>query len=96
LKPIKQFAQELSDAYSTTRYRGGWAGCIRMLRRRRYNDTEIEAIIRSKHTRWAGDASDRPDRPYGKLTSTDLAKYIDNYKDFADEVEDLVRGTFES
>jgi hypothetical protein len=75
MKEIKAFAEELSDAYSSDRYRGGFSGCIRMLRKRGYNDREIEAILRSKWTRWAGDSSDNR---YGYCTSGDLARFLDS------------------
>jgi hypothetical protein len=91
MKDVKLFAEELSDAYSTDRYRNGWAGCIRMLRKRGYTDREIEAIIRSKHTRWAGDSSDKP---YGKVTSVDLARYMDHSSlDWPLEARKLINGT---
>jgi len=91
MKNISEFAQELSNAYSTDRYRNGWSGCIRMLRRRRYNDRQIEAIIRSKWTRWAGDASYNS---YGRVTSTDLSNFLDKQTDLNNQIEDLVAQTF--
>ena len=66
MKDVKAFAEELSDAYSTPQYLNGWECCIRMLRRRGYNDLQIETIIRSKWTRWACDASNNA---YGQHTS---------------------------
>lgn len=72
-KPIKQFAEELSDAYSTDRYRNGWNGCIKMLRSWSYSDKQIEAVIRSKWTRWAADASKNG---YGYATSKDLCRFF--------------------
>ena len=74
-KSSTQLARELSDAYSTPNYRGGWLGCVRMLRRRGYNDEQIECIIRSKWTRWA---TDMASRPYGRHTSSDLARFLDS------------------
>ena len=73
-KPVKQFAEELKDAYSTSRYRRGWGPCIKMLRKRGMNDELIEAVIRSKFTRWAADAA-RSDR-YGCATSEDLKRAL--------------------
>jgi hypothetical protein len=90
-KPIKDFAEELADAYSTNRYKGGWAASIRMLRGRGFNDRQIEAIIRSKWTRWAGDASGKA---YGHVTSADLSRFLDSQKDLQREVEYLTEGTF--
>lgn len=91
MKDAKKFAEELSDAYSTESYRGGWIGCIKMLRRRGYDDRQIEAIIRSKWTRWAGDHSSNR---YGMHTSTDLAKFLDGMKNLKAEVEALTAETF--
>jgi hypothetical protein len=88
--PAKDFADQLSDAYSTDRYRNGWNASIAMLRRRRYTDREIEAIIRSKHTRWA---ADHASKPYGCTTSRDLENYIVRHLT-AQEVAELVRETF--
>lgn len=91
---VETLAERLSDAYSTDRYRNGWKGCIRLLRQRGYNDRQIEAIIRSKWTRWAGDASSKG---YGCVTSTDLANFLDTLakrRDLAREVADLTLETF--
>jgi hypothetical protein len=71
-KPVAEFAEELADAYSTDRYRNGWSASIKMMRRRGYTDAEINAVIRSKHTRWAGDSVSKNDN----VTSTDLARYL--------------------
>lgn len=69
-----ELAQKLSDAYSTKCYRNGWINCVRMLRKRGYDDDQIEVIIRSKVTRWAGDNSTNR---YGSCSANDLAKYMD-------------------
>jgi hypothetical protein len=71
---VKALAERLSGAYSTDRYRNGWSGCIRMLIKRGYTEAQIEAIIRSKWTRWAADGSEKR---YGQVTSTDLARFLD-------------------
>lgn len=89
----QQLAEQLETAYSTDRYRGGWLSCVKMLRKRGYSDREIEAIIRSKHTRWAGDASSSR---YGYVNSADLARYIDKHSkdEWTKEVAELVAQTF--
>jgi hypothetical protein len=79
----EELAKKLSDAYSTHRYRNGWINCIRMLRKREYTEDQIETIIRSKLTRWAGDASDNR---YGFYSANDLARYIDKYPDVVKEL----------
>ncbi len=87
--------ERLVHAYSTPNYRNGWAGCVRMLRERGFDDRQVEAIIRSKWTRWAADASNKP---YGQNTSSDLARFLDcyGYTPRSKDVVDLVRGTFEA
>lgn len=87
---VKALAERCSNAYSTNRYRGGWNGCVSMLRRRGYSDTLIETVIRSKWTRWAADASDMP---YGRVTSTALANYLNNMQNEKRELESLAQVT---
>ena len=90
----KALAEKCRDAYSTANYRGGWIGCVLMLARRGYNAREIEAILRSKWTRWACDESTAG---YGHHTSKDLARFMDNRRNGCTKaaVADLVEGTFE-
>ena len=91
MKTVAEFAEELADAYSTDNYRNGWSGSIRMLRARKFDDQEIEAIIRSKWTRWACDSSDKR---YGQNTSSDLARFLDTMPNLISEVEALTKETF--
>src|SRR6266404_2780101 len=74
-KSVSQFAEELSDAYSTSNYRNGWGACIKLLRRRYLDDRQIEAIIRSKWTRWAADASNKR---YGSVSAVDLINWMND------------------
>lgn len=89
-----ELAEKCSDAYSTDSYRGGWNGCVKMLRKRGYDDEQIEAILRSKWTRWAGDGDEK--RRYGNHTSTTLADFLDAMKpaDLTRRLQELVDGTF--
>jgi hypothetical protein len=89
-KDATQFATELFNAYSTSRYKGGWAGCIEMLRKRGYSDPQIEAIIRSKWTRRAAGNSSN----YEYATADDLARFIDNPRNRCtlSEVNSMVDG----
>jgi hypothetical protein len=64
-----------------------------MLRKRGYDDRQVEAIIRSKWTRWAADGSDKR---YGYNNSADLARFLDKQSNLAKEVAELVQGTFPS
>lgn len=88
---IKELNDQLQDAYSTDNYNGNWIPCIKMLRKRGYNDRQVEAIIRSKWTRWAADGSTKR---YGRVNSADLARFLDAQKTLEADVADLVRGTF--
>ena len=92
MKDIKEFNEELQDAYSTSNYNGNWIPCIKMLRKRRYDDRAVEAIIRSKWTRWAADGSDKS---YGRNSSADLVRFLDKTSNLDVEVADLVKQTFE-
>lgn len=68
-------AQRTQDAYSFDRYgERGWRACALMLARRGYTDRQIEALLRSKVTRWA---SDNSNARYGRVSSIDLARYLD-------------------
>ena len=92
MKSVQEFNEELQNAYSTSNYNGNWKPSIKMLRKRGYDDREVEAIIRSKWTRWAADGSGKK---YGKNTSVDLAKFLDSGKGVTkQEVAELVEGTF--
>jgi hypothetical protein len=81
------------DAYSFDTYgESGWRGAIAMLVRRGYDDRQIEAILRSKWTRWAGDMSNKP---HGRNNGADLARFLDTAKGTtAKDVDELVIGTF--
>lgn len=91
MKNIKEFNEQLQDAYSTSNYNGNWSPCIKMLRKRGCDDRQVEAIIRSKWTRWAADGSGKS---YGRNNSKDLAKFLNETPNLAAEVADLVKGTF--
>lgn len=91
MKNIKEFNEELQDAYSTPNYNDNWIPCIKMLRRRGYDDRQVEAIIRSKWTRWA---SDHANKGYGRMNSADLSRFLDTLENLDVQVADLVKGTF--
>lgn len=89
---IRDLAVKTSDAYSADAYTS-WISVIRMLAKRGYNEREIEAIVRSKWTRWARDASSK----HGLNNAKDLANYLDNPRNNCskDQVADLIGQTFE-
>ena len=90
---IDEFAAELNapfnagGPYSTDRFGKNWKPCIKMLRKRGCNDEQIETIIRSKWTRWAGDMSSNP---YGKVNSADLARFMDSMPSWVGALADLM------
>jgi hypothetical protein len=69
-------AKVTEDAYSHGFYtERGWLNAIRVLVQRGFSNEQIDQLMRSKHTRWAGDCADRHDRKYN---SADLVKrYLD-------------------
>lgn len=90
---IAALAEKCADAYSTDQYGGKWNGCVTMLRARGYSDLAIEAVLRSKWTRWAADASGKP---YGRNSARDLARFLDETPKVCspEHLESLVRETF--
>ncbi len=70
-----RIAASCADAYSADRY-ASWAGCARLLARRGYDAREIEALLRSKHLRWAGDVWGGAGN-YGRLPVKALGAYLD-------------------
>ena len=95
---VRALSERTADAYSWDNYEGHrWPAAIAMLVRRGYSDREVEAIMRSKWTRWAADmASSRRSYRYGRTSSMDLARFLDTMP--ADQREAqvalLVAGTF--
>lgn len=87
---VEDLADKTSDAYSATRY-NSWKACVKALRKEGYDDMQIEAILRSKLTRWAADHSKNA---YGKASSVDLLKYIRKYES-KESIDQLTRETFE-
>lgn len=69
----KKIAAATEDAYSVDRYTS-WLACARLLVNRGLSDEQVECVLRSKIMRWAGDVSNKP---YGRTTALDLARYLD-------------------
>lgn len=88
---VAEFSERLDDAYSTDRYGGNWRGCIRALAGLGLDEREIEAVIRSKWTRWAADVGGKP---YGRATSTDLLVFMSRQRNLKRDLAELVAGTF--
>lgn len=88
---VAAVAEQTSDAYSFDRY-ANWKACAQMLAKHGLDAKQIEAVLRSKWTRWAGDASNAR---YGHVTSADLERFMDAGKYWA-KVAELTRETFAS
>jgi len=86
-------AAKTSDAYSADSYTN-WTACARLLARLGYDEREAEAILRSKWTRWARDAWDKPGTPTSIALRDFLVKY--GYHPGHAEVKELVDQTFPS
>jgi hypothetical protein len=85
-KEINELAEKTSDAYFASKYTS-WRACVKMLANKGFNKFEIEAILRSKWTRWAADeAGNRT------ASSKDLANFVTSQTQ--DSVDKLVNETF--
>lgn len=73
----KALAEACLDAYSTRNYGGSWLGCVTYLDRKGFTYDQIKFLIFSKHMRWAADQSTKD---YGRVTSTDLDRYLKRNK----------------
>jgi hypothetical protein len=87
-------ANKCADAYSFDRY-SSWMSVARELLKLGWKPIEVEAFMRSKHTRWAGDVSGKP---YGKCTGNDVLRYLENERNMPRgiqaELDELVAGTW--
>jgi hypothetical protein len=63
------------DAYGCT----AWLECCRACARHGFSPYAIDTIMRSKWTRWAGDAAER--NTWGNLTSRDLMRFLSGGSD---------------
>lgn len=70
-------ANRTKDAYSTLAYRS-WRAVAEAVLKMGFTPEETEAILRSKVTRWARDASD-PDYRYGTYPASVVVDYIKRY-----------------
>lgn len=69
-------ANRTQDAYSYYAFgAAGWLSCAAMLAKRGYDERQAEAILRSKWTRWARDASNETTHE-GKT----LASWLDRHR----------------
>lgn len=88
----RSLAEKTADSYSFDRYRS-WESVVALLVARGYTPREVEAIVRSKWTRWA---ADQHGGRYGTVPAKALGVMLDSMKesDRAREVAQLVAETF--
>lgn len=86
---IAKVAESTTDAYSFDRFTN-WKACVKTLARLGYDARQAEAILRSKHMRWCGDAAGK----YDGNTSADLVRYLATAKISEAALAELVAGTF--
>jgi hypothetical protein len=72
---IQEVMDRSEDAYSYDRY-ASWRACAAALLRKGFTPCQARAILLSKLTRWAADASNAP---YGRATAVDLMRFIDHH-----------------
>lgn len=87
-------AERTQDAYSFCRYApGAWEACAFMLLGHGYTEQNVEAILRSKWMRWAGDMSSNR---YGRVNSADLKRFMEDPRNriTREAVEQLTQETF--
>jgi hypothetical protein len=71
-----QIAQDTQDAYSADRYGViEWTHAADLCLRRGMTPAQVNAVLRSKHMRYAADVSIDPENP----TADDLGRFMANY-----------------
>jgi hypothetical protein len=90
-------ADKTSDAYMADNYGKSWVACANLLLDRGYSPEETEAILRSKHMRWADDSQGRGNGH--QTNSAAFKRYLDYHESRGRiwrevEVGQLVNETF--
>ena len=92
LQDAAAVADRCADAYSFDYFGPDeWREAARMMARRGFDVREIEAVLRSKWTRWSRDAEASA---FGIGTAQGLADFLDNQKDTPKHLRSLVAETF--
>lgn len=89
----QRLAEKTADAYSCDRY-ASWTAVCGGLLAAGYTEQQAEAILRSKWTRWAADASQDSGKRYGRATAMDLLSWMSKMSDLKQQVEALTKETF--
>lgn len=86
--PYTDLVEMTSHGYSFDAYtKAGWGACIRLLREvYGCSDREIQAVMLSKWTRWAGDMSAKR---YGQYNSADLDAFLKSQKNVRAQIKAL-------
>ena len=72
-------AEAARDAYSFTAYSmAGWMGCVTLLREQGLDPRQVDAFLRSKHMRWAGDQDTVEE--YGWHDRGTLERYLNSFE----------------
>lgn len=77
-----KIAARTHAAYSADRY-ASWQAVAAALLRRGFTPVAVEAILRSKITRWAADYSRAP---HGRATAPDVLRCLDRNPRYVEEV----------
>lgn len=96
-KLSKSIAEITQDAYMAQDYGSSWERCARLLLNLSLTRNQVEAVLRSKHMRWADDCFGRGNGQ--KSNSAAFKRYLDNWiktegKNWLNEVRELTVGTF--
>jgi len=88
-------AERCADAYMVANYGTSWTACAKLLLDRGYTEREAEAILRSKHMRWADNSEGRGDG--NKTNSAAFGRYLNKQEkrgDWRKEVAQIAVETF--
>ena len=88
---VNTVVKATQDAYSVGSF-NSWTAVVRLLAKRGFNQWEAEALLFSKHMRWASDSR----KGQAQATSADVARYLDsnNITHRCKEVNTLIMSTF--
>lgn len=89
-------ANQCANAYSADRYLS-WKAVAMALLKLGWKPIEVEAFMRSKHTRWARDCSGKDD---GRYSANDVIRYLEDSRNMPRgwqvELDELVAMTWET
>jgi len=96
LKQAQALAEKTADAYMADNYGVSWTACAKLMLDRGYSERETEAILRSKHMRWADDSQGRGEGR--KTNSAAFDRYLEKQerrgREWRREVRQITAETF--